>query len=85
VPYLYFDGECQAEVDFVMQMVQTGSFRETLRDAGLNVLMKTETPSLNNNIFGYPKGELTEQPDASKNTLLCCCRSSLEKSLAKKC
>ena len=76
VPYLYFDGECLGEVEFIMQMVQAGSFQEMLQGAGLNVLMKTETPSLDNNIFGYPKGGLTEKPDARKNILVACCGSS---------
>ncbi len=76
LPYLYFQGECLGEVDIIVQRVKSGSFQEMLQKAGLDVLTRTSTPSLDKNIYGYPKGGLTDAPDARKNVLLCCCGSS---------
>lgn len=76
VPYLYLKSENLGTAEDLMQMVMSGALQERLRDAGLHVLMKTETPSLDKNIFGYPKGGLTLPDDERKNILVGCCGSS---------
>ena len=76
VPYLYFKGECLGETDSIVTLVERGEFQKMVHDAGLPVLMRSETPSLDNNIFSYPKGGLTEAPNGKRNVLLCACGSS---------
>ena len=75
-PYLYLNGTCLGGVDDIMAMVRDGKLQKMLHSEGLPVLMRSETPSLDNNIFSYPKGGLTEPRDGKHNVLLCCCGSS---------
>jgi gamma-glutamylcyclotransferase (GGCT)/AIG2-like uncharacterized protein YtfP/glutaredoxin-related protein/3-polyprenyl-4-hydroxybenzoate decarboxylase len=75
-PYLYFNGNCLGEIDDIMTMVREGQLQEMIQSSGLPVLLRSETPSLDNNIFSYPKGGLVEPRDGSHNVLLCCCGSS---------
>jgi phosphopantothenoylcysteine synthetase/decarboxylase/gamma-glutamylcyclotransferase (GGCT)/AIG2-like uncharacterized protein YtfP/glutaredoxin-related protein len=75
-PYLYLKGRCLGEVDDIMNMVREGTLQTLLQKEGLPVLMRQETPSLDNNIFSYPKGGLTEPPNGKHNILLCACGSS---------
>ena len=75
-PYLYFKGQCLGEVDDIVTMVKNGNLQTLLNAEGLPVLMRNETPSLDNNIFSYPKGGLVEPRDGKHNVLLCCCGSS---------
>ena len=75
-PYLYFNGNCLGEVDDIMTMVRDGQLQNMIKAEGLPVLLRNETPSLDNNIFSYPKGGLVEPRDGAHNILLCCCGSS---------
>ncbi len=75
-PYLYFKGQCLGEVDDIVTMVKNGDFQTLLNAEGLPVLMRNETPSLDSNIYSYPKGGLVEPRDGKHNVLLCCCGSS---------
>ena len=76
VPYLYFNGNCLGEVDDIITMVRDGQLQNMIKAEGLPVLLRNETPSLDNNIFSYPKGGLVEPRDGAHNILLCCCGSS---------
>ena len=75
-PYLYFKGQCLGEVDDIVTMVRNGQFQTLVKAEGLPVLLRNETPSLDNNIYSYPKGGLVEPRDGKHNVLLCCCGSS---------
>ncbi|MBH68408.1 MAG: hypothetical protein CMM58_08650 [Rhodospirillaceae bacterium] len=75
-PYLYFNGHCLGEVDDIMSMVRSGQLQSMIYAEGLPVLMRNETPSLDSNIYSYPKGGLVEPRDGKHNVLLCCCGSS---------
>lgn len=79
VPYLFFKGKCismQEDISDLVHMVKAGRLQERMRNAGLPVSMREETPSLDKNIFGYPKGGLTEVGTGKRNVLLCACGSS---------
>lgn len=76
VPYLFFEGECLGSPEDVVGMVMDGTLQPRIREAGLEVLLRHESPSLDKNIFGYPKGGLTAPPDGKRNVLLCACGSS---------
>ena len=75
-PYLYLNGNCLGEMNDVMAMVRDGTLQTMFHNEGLSVLMRNETPSLDNNIFSYPKGGLTEPRNGKYNVLLCSCGSS---------
>ena len=76
VPYLFFKGECLGGREDIVGMVMDGSLQSRIDEAGLPVLLRHESPSLDRNIFGYPKGGLTERPDGKRNVLLAACGSS---------
>lgn len=76
VPYLFFKGECLGEREDIVGMIMEGSLQKRIDEAGLPVLLRHESPSLDRNIFGYPKGGLTERPDGKRNVLLAACGSS---------
>lgn len=79
VPYLFFKGECLGKRDDlqdILDMVADGILQNRMREAGLAVSLRTESPSLDKNIFGYPKGGLTDAPTGRRNILLCACGSS---------
>lgn len=76
VPYLFFKGECLGGREDIVGMVMDGSLQARIAEAGLPVLLRHESPSLDKNIFGYPKGGLTEPPDGKRNVLLAACGSS---------
>lgn len=76
VPYLYFKGSCLGETDDIATMVKDGVLQKMLHDEGIPVLLRSETPSLDENVFSYPKGGLTDAPDGKRNVLLCACGSS---------
>ena len=76
VPYLFFQGECLGSRADIVDMVLSGRLQERIHEAGLPVLLRHESPSLDKNIFGYPKGGLTEAPNGKRNVLLCACGSS---------
>jgi gamma-glutamylcyclotransferase (GGCT)/AIG2-like uncharacterized protein YtfP/glutaredoxin-related protein/3-polyprenyl-4-hydroxybenzoate decarboxylase len=76
VPYLYFNGACLGETDDIATMVKDGVLQKMLHDEGIPVLLRNETPSLDENVFSYPKGGLTDAPDGKRNILLCACGSS---------
>ena len=75
-PYLYLNGQSLGTTDEIIQSVRAGVLQEKLKNAGLAVLSKFETPSLDKNLFGYPKGGLTLPDNDKKNILLGCCGSS---------
>jgi gamma-glutamylcyclotransferase (GGCT)/AIG2-like uncharacterized protein YtfP/glutaredoxin-related protein/3-polyprenyl-4-hydroxybenzoate decarboxylase len=76
VPYLYFKGACLGEAGDIATMVKDGVLQKMLDKEGIPVLLRNETPSLDENIFSYPKGGLTDAPDGKRNILLCACGSS---------
>ncbi len=75
-PYLFFKGECLGRRKDIVDVVLDGSFQKSVKEAGLPVLLRHESPSLDKNIFGYPKGGLTDAPSEKRNVLLCACGSS---------
>ncbi|MBO9447983.1 flavoprotein [Ruegeria sp. R14_0] len=76
VPYLFFQGECLGRRNDIVDSILKGHFQKKVFEAGLPVLLRHQSPSLDNNIFGYPKGGLTEPPSEKRNVLLCACGSS---------
>lgn len=76
VPYLFFDGESIGGKEEIVSMVMDGTLQKQISEAGLPVLLRHESPSLDKNIFGYPKGGLQAAPDGKRNVLLCACGSS---------
>ncbi len=76
VPYLYFKGEFLGMRSDIVDMILEGRLQQRIHDAGLPVLLRNQSPSLDKNIFGYPKGGLTEPPNGKRNVLLCACGSS---------
>ncbi len=76
VPYLFFQGECLGRRNDIVDMILKGRLQERIHEAGLPVLLRHESPSLDKNIFGYPKGGLTDAPTEKRNVLLCACGSS---------
>jgi len=79
VPYLFFKGENLIKRDDlrdIVDMVKANRLQERMTKAGLAVSMLHETPSLDKNMFGYPKGALTEVGTGKRNVLLCACGSS---------
>lgn len=75
-PYLFFQGECLGQRSDIVDMILKGHLQERVHEAGLPVLLRHESPSLDKNIFGYPKGGLTDAPTEKRNVLLCACGSS---------
>lgn len=75
-PYLFFEGECLGRRSDIVDMILKGRLQERVHKAGLPVLLRHESPSLDKNIFGYPKGGLTDAPTEKRNVLLCACGSS---------
>jgi len=76
VPYLFLNGEFLGARKDIMDSILRGQLQEKFAKAGLKVLQKIETPELDNNIFGYPKGGLVDPRNEKKNVLLCACGSS---------
>ncbi len=76
VPYLYFEGQCLGKRQDIVDMVLAGDLQQRIHDAELQVLLRHQSPSLDDNIFGYPKGGLTDPRDGKRNVLLCACGSS---------
>ncbi|WP_170356957.1 flavoprotein [Ruegeria arenilitoris] len=76
VPYLFFHGKCLGKRSDIVDMILDGGLQEDMKKAGLPVLLRHESPSLDKNIFGYPKGGLTAPPNGRRNVLLCACGSS---------
>ena len=76
VPYLFFQGKCLGNRKDIVDMVLEGRLQQRIHEAGLQVLLRHESPSLDKNIFGYPKGGLTEVGGGKRNVLLCACGSS---------
>nr|WP_255733393.1 flavoprotein [Ruegeria sp. Ofav3-42] len=76
VPYLFFQGECLGRRQDIVDRILKGQFQKDVKEAGLPVLLRHESPSLDKNIFGYPKGGLTDAPCEKRNVLLCACGSS---------
>lgn len=76
VPYLFLRGEYLGKRQDIMDAYIAGRLQEDIKKAGLRVLLKTETPSLEHNDYGYPKGGLTDPRDGKRNVLLCACGSS---------
>ncbi|MGV6802571.1 MAG: flavoprotein [Ruegeria sp.] len=76
VPYLFFKGICLGKRGDIVDMVLEGSLQVKLHEEGLPVLLREDSPSLDKNIFGYPKGGLTAPPNGRRNVLLCACGSS---------
>lgn len=76
VPYFYFQGECMGARADIVDMILSGSLQERIHEAGLPVLLRHQSPSLDKNIFGYPKGGLTDPANGKRNVLLCACGSS---------
>ncbi len=76
VPYLFLEGEYLGKRKDIMDAYIAGRLQEDIKKAGLRVLLKTETPSLERNDYGYPKGGLTDPRDGKRNVLLCACGSS---------
>ena len=75
-PYLFLNGEFVGKRADVVDMILKGGLQERIRAANLHVLWLGETPALQINLFGYPKGGLDKQPDGKRNVLLCACGSS---------
>ncbi|MEW2919410.1 flavoprotein [Ruegeria sp. ANG10] len=75
-PYLFFQGNCLGRRSDIVDMILKGELQEQVHEAGLPVLLRHESPSLDKNIFGYPKGGLTDAPTEKRNVLLCACGSS---------
>jgi glutaredoxin-related protein/3-polyprenyl-4-hydroxybenzoate decarboxylase len=76
VPWLYLQGQSLGDTDTVLEMVNSGDLQAMLLRAGLAVLERRQTPSLDKNIFGYPKGGLTAPLDTRRKVLLAACGSS---------
>ena len=76
VPYLFLNGKYLGKRQDIMDSYIAGRLQEDIKEAGLRVLLKTETPSLEHNAYGYPKGGLTDPRDGKRNVLLCACGSS---------
>ncbi len=79
VPYLFLKGENLIKRDDLrdlVDMVKANRLQERMIEAGLTVSTLDETPSLDKNMFGYPKGALTEVGTGKRNVLLCACGSS---------
>ena len=76
VPYLFFNGNCLGQRSDIVDMILDGKLQVKLHEAGLPVLLREDSPSLDKNIFGYPKGGLTAPPNGRRNVLLCACGSS---------
>ncbi|MCA0873989.1 gamma-glutamylcyclotransferase [Seohaeicola saemankumensis] len=76
VPYFFFKGDYLGKRADIVDMVLNGTLQQRIHDAGLPVLLRHQSPSLDKNIFGYPKGGLTEAPNGKRNVLLCACGSS---------
>ncbi|WP_109311317.1 flavoprotein [Ruegeria sp. AU67] len=76
VPYLFFNGVCLGRRNDIVDSILKGEFQKDVEKAGLPVLLRHESPSLDKNIFGYPKGGLTDAPSEKRNVLLCACGSS---------
>lgn len=79
VPYLFFQGHCLTQRDDlrdVVDMIKANRLQQRMLDAGLPVSTVAETPSLEKNMFGYPKGVVTEVGTGKRNVLLCACGSS---------
>jgi len=76
VPYMFLNGEYLGRRDDIVNAILSGSLQERIRAAGLPALPADETPSLEHNLYGYPKGGLTEPRDGKRNVLLCACGSS---------
>lgn len=75
-PYLFLKGEYQGQRPDVVDAILAGELQARIRDAGLPALPVQDTPSLDHNPFGYPKGGLTAPRDGKRNVLLCACGSS---------
>ncbi|MGI9363929.1 MAG: flavoprotein, partial [Rhizobiaceae bacterium] len=76
VPYLFLEGVFLGKREDIVNSYLAGRLQQKIKDAGLRVLLKTETPSLAHNDFGYPKGGLTDPRDGKRNVLVCACGSS---------
>ncbi len=76
VPYLFLNGEYLGRRDDIVDAIRSGVLQERIRAAGLPALPVEDTPSLEHNLYGYPKGGLTEPRDGKRNVLLCACGSS---------
>ncbi|WP_298851182.1 flavoprotein [uncultured Ruegeria sp.] len=79
VPYLFFKGKCiskSEKLQDIVDMIKSGHLQDRMRGAGLPVSKLDDTPSLNKNMFGYPKGVLNEVSAGKRNVLLCACGSS---------
>ncbi|AXI54883.1 hypothetical protein C1J05_10595 [Sulfitobacter sp. JL08] len=76
VPYLFLERQYLGKRKDIMDSYIAGRLQEDIKKAGLRVLLKTETPSLEHNDYGYPKGGLTDPRDGKRNVLLCACGSS---------
>lgn len=75
-PYLFLKGDYLGQRPDVVSSIIRGELQERLIAAGLPALPVIETPSLEHNMFGYPKGGLTAPRDGRHNVLLCACGSS---------
>jgi 3-polyprenyl-4-hydroxybenzoate decarboxylase/gamma-glutamylcyclotransferase (GGCT)/AIG2-like uncharacterized protein YtfP len=75
-PYLFLKGEYQGPRPDVVKAILDGELQTSIREAGLHALPVEDTPSLDHNIYGYPKGGLTAPRDGKRNVLLCACGSS---------
>jgi gamma-glutamylcyclotransferase (GGCT)/AIG2-like uncharacterized protein YtfP/flavoprotein/glutaredoxin-related protein len=76
VPYLFLNGEYLGRRDDIIDAIRSGALQERIRAAGLPALTVEDTPSLDHNRYGYPKGGLTDPRDGKRNVLLCACGSS---------
>lgn len=75
-PYLFLNGEYLGHEDDILEAIRSGQLQERIVAAGLHALLVHDTPSLEHNIYGYPKGGLTAPRDGKRNVLLCACGSS---------
>ena len=75
-PYLYFKGKDLGEPRDILELVRVGDLQRRLSHAGAHVLSRAETPSLDHNIYGYPKGGLSGRNSKEKHILLCASGSS---------
>lgn len=79
VPYLFFQGQCISKgekLEDIVDMIKAGHLQDRMIEAGLPVSKLEETPSLNKNMFGYPKGVMNQVSSGKRNVLLCACGSS---------
>ncbi|NOD99195.1 hypothetical protein GS610_18480 [Ruegeria sp. HKCCD6228] len=79
VPYLFFKGKCiskSEKLEDIVDMIQAGELQARMRKEGLPVSELNETPSLEKNPFGYPKGVMNQVNAGKRNVLLCACGSS---------